>query len=141
MKKVLVLAETREGKLRNVSFEALSAAQKVAEGGEIFAALLGSSDENLASQLGNYGACKVYLVANDQLRQYTADGYTRVLNQLVKDIDPDAIFMGHTAIGKDIGPRSARLGLGLVSDITDLRGGCRGGLVYDRFMREKLFKK
>lgn len=121
MKKVLVLAETREGKLRNVSFEALSAAQKVAEGGEIFAALLGSSDENLASQLGTYGACKVYLVANDQLRQYTADGYTRVLNQLVKDIDPDAIFMGHTAIGKDISPRlAARLGLGLVSDITDL---------------------
>lgn len=121
MTKVLVLAEIRDGKLRNVSFEALSAAQKVAEGGEVVAAVLGSSDDKLASELAHYGANKVYLVTNGELTQYTPDAFTQALTQLINDVNPDAVFMGHTAIGKDLAPRTAqRLGLGLVSDITDL---------------------
>lgn len=40
-KKVLVLAETRDGKLRNVAMEALVAARTIAAGGEIAAALFG----------------------------------------------------------------------------------------------------
>ncbi len=38
-RKVLVLGEARDGGLRNVSFEAISAASTVADGGEIIAAL------------------------------------------------------------------------------------------------------
>ena len=132
VRKVLVVAETRDGKLRNVSCEALSAAQIAAEGGEILAALLGSDDKALATELGRYGASKVYMAANDQLRQYTVDAYTQVLNQLVKKVDPDVIFMGHTAIGKDLAPRlAARLDVGLVSDIIDI-GVEDGDLMFTR---------
>jgi electron transfer flavoprotein alpha subunit len=45
-KKVLVLAEMREGNIRNVSFEALSAARVVSQDGEIIAAVLGSKAGN-----------------------------------------------------------------------------------------------
>lgn len=121
MRKILVLAEIRDGKLRNVSFEALSAAQKAAEGGEVIAAVLGSSDEKLVSELAQYGANKVILVTNGELTQYTPDAYTQAFTQLIRDVNPDAVFLGHTAIGKDLAPRTAqRLGSGLVSDITDL---------------------
>lgn len=121
MRKVLVLAEIRNGKLRNISFEALSAAQKIAEGGEILAAVLGSSDEKLVSELAQYGANKVYLVSNGELAQYTPDSFTQALTQLIHDVNPDVVFVGHTAIGKDLAPRVAqRLGLGLISDITEL---------------------
>ncbi|MEW9670785.1 electron transfer flavoprotein subunit alpha/FixB family protein [Ammoniphilus sp. 3BR4] len=120
-RKVLVLAETRDGALRNVSFEALSAAQKVAEGGEIVAAVLGKVNEGYAEALAQYGASKVIHVNHEQLFQYTPDAYTQAFTQLYKQVSPDVIFMGQTAIGKDLAPRAAaRLGLGLVSDITDL---------------------
>lgn len=125
-KKVLVMAETRDGNLRNVSFEALSAAQKVAEGGEILAALLGSGAAQFASSLGPYGADRVYTVPDERLDQYTPDAYVQAFTQLVKDTNPDVIFMGHTSIGKDLAPRVAsKLGLGLISDVTDvaLEGG------------------
>jgi electron transfer flavoprotein alpha subunit len=39
---VLVLADVRDGKLRNVSLESLAAARKVADGGSVTAAVFGS---------------------------------------------------------------------------------------------------
>lgn len=120
-KKVLVLAETRDGNVRNVSFEALSAAQKVAEGGEIIAALLGSGASPFVSSLARYGADKVYTVSDERLDQYTPDAYVQAFTQLVKETSPDVIFMGHTSIGKDLAPRMAsKLGLGLISDVTNV---------------------
>jgi electron transfer flavoprotein alpha subunit len=121
-KKVLVFAETRGGNLRNVSFEALTAAQQVADGGEIVAAVFGSDAAQYVSSLASYGANKVYVAANEQLNQYTTDGYSQAFLQVSNDVNPDAIFMGHTSVGKDLAPRiAARLGLGLISDITDLQ--------------------
>ncbi|MEW9673706.1 electron transfer flavoprotein subunit alpha/FixB family protein [Ammoniphilus sp. 3BR4] len=120
-RKVLVLAEIRDGNLRNVSFEALSAAQKVAEGGEIIAAVFGSCDSRYVSELAQYGPNKIYLVENEKLNQYTTDAFSQALTQLWGEVNPDVVLLGHTAIGKDLAPRvAARLGLGLVSDIIDL---------------------
>ncbi|WCK53714.1 electron transfer flavoprotein subunit alpha/FixB family protein [Aneurinibacillus sp. Ricciae_BoGa-3] len=120
-KKVLVIAETRDGNLRNVSFEALAAASRVADGGEVSAVILGSDAGNYVDQLGQYGASKVYVVSNNALSSYTTDAYFQALRQAIETVQPDAIFMPHTAIGKDVAPRlAARLNLGLVSDVVDL---------------------
>jgi len=120
-RKVLVLAEIRDGVLRNVSFEALSAAQKIAEGGEIAAAVFGQGISGVASQLAQYGANQVYLVEDEHLKQYTPDAFTQAMVQLLTKVDPDVILLGHTAIGKDLAPRvAAKLGLGLISDVTEL---------------------
>ncbi|MBP1930357.1 electron transfer flavoprotein subunit alpha/FixB family protein [Ammoniphilus resinae] len=120
-RKVLVLAETRDGVLRNVSFEALSAAQKIAEGGEIAAAVFGQGISGVASQLAQYGANQVYLVEDENLKQYTPDAFTQATVQILAKVEPDVILLGHTAIGKDLAPRvAAKLGLGLISDATEL---------------------
>lgn len=119
MKKVLVLAEARDGQLRNVSFEALSAAQAIAGGGEITAAVFGPGASAYADALAHYGAAKVVVVENDALSQYTPDGYSQAFTQVVAQLEPDAIVIGHTAIGRDLAPRmAARLGYGLISDVT-----------------------
>ncbi|HZG15920.1 MAG TPA: electron transfer flavoprotein subunit alpha/FixB family protein [Candidatus Bathyarchaeia archaeon] len=124
MKKVLVLAETRDNQLRNVSFEALAAAATIAEGGEVVAAIFGGADEALANKLAEYGAGKVYLVKHDALNAYTPDAYTQALTQVIEQVGPDAIVTGHTAIGRDLAPRvAARLGYGLVSDATGIEAG------------------
>ncbi|TCS96660.1 electron transfer flavoprotein subunit alpha/FixB family protein [Hazenella coriacea] len=120
-KHVLVLADVRDGKLRNVSMEALAAAKMVADGGSITAAVLGSYGKELAETLAHHGAERVVVVENKELDQYTTDAYFQVLKKVVDHVKPDAIFTGHTAVGRDVSPRlAARLGIGLISDCTHI---------------------
>ena len=120
-KKVLVLGEVRDGALRNVSFEAIAAGKKVAQGGEVVGVLIGESISGFADQLIHYGADRVATVENEKLAQYTSDGYSQALLAVVDREDPEAIIFGHTALGKDLSPKIAsRLQAGLISDVTAL---------------------
>ncbi|XKH50913.1 electron transfer flavoprotein subunit alpha/FixB family protein [Chryseomicrobium palamuruense] len=121
--KVLVLAESREGSLRNVSFEAIAAGKKISGGGEVVSVLLGDSVGDLAAELGAYGADRVITVEHPHLKQYTSDGYAQALMAVFEQEKPDAIVFGHTALGKDLSPKvAAKLQVGLVSDVTDIEG-------------------
>lgn len=118
-KKVLVLTEVKNDKFRNVSFEALTVARQVAQGGEISAAIFGSGASRFVEEIKKYGPHKVYIVDDEALNVYTMDGYTHALSQLIEEIQADIVLMGHTSIGKDLAPRvAARLDSGLVSDCT-----------------------
>jgi electron transfer flavoprotein alpha subunit len=120
-KSMLVFAETRDGQLRNVSLESLSAAKKLANGGIIQAVLFGSETSVHVETLAHYGVDKVYVVENTQLNQYTNDAYTQAFIQVMDAVKPDAVLLGHTAIGRDFAPRvAARMGLGIISDCTDV---------------------
>lgn len=120
-KKVLVYAETREGQLRNVSLECLTAAKRVANGGSVEAVLFGSDKEKYVDVLAHHGADKVYLVEDAKLDQYSSEAYSQAFRQVVEQVQPDVIFLGHTANGRDFAPRvAARLNLGMISDIVDL---------------------
>jgi len=118
---VLVIAEAKDGRLRNVTFETIAAGKTIANGGKISVAALGSSAASYSNELAHYGADEIILIQNKELDQYTPDGYAQVLTALIRDLQPDAILLGHTAIGKDIAPRvAARLGLGLITDCTQI---------------------
>ncbi|MEK4031236.1 electron transfer flavoprotein subunit alpha/FixB family protein [Pseudobacillus sp. FSL P4-0506] len=120
-KKVLVMGEARDGALRNVSFEAMAAGKKVAQGGEVAGVLIGESISGLAEQLIHYGADRVAVVEHEKLAQYTSDGYSQALLAVVDRENPDAIIFCHTALGKDLSPKIAsRLQAGLISDATAL---------------------
>jgi electron transfer flavoprotein alpha subunit len=120
-KKVAVLAEIRDGSLRNVSFEGLAAARKIAEGGEVLAVLAGASVGTLAQEMIHYGADRVVTVEDEKLAQYTPDGFSQAFLSVVEQEGPEAIVFGHTALGKDLAPKIAsRLGCGLISDAVDV---------------------
>lgn len=120
-KKVLVLAESKEGKLRNVSFEALTVAQQLAEGGEVAAALFGSGAATYLEEISKYGADKLYVADEEKLSVNTTEAYVQALHQLIQKVEADVILLGHTAMGKDLAPRvAARLGIGLISDCTEV---------------------
>jgi len=124
MRKVLVFAEVRDGQLRNVSLEALAAAKVIAEGGEVVAGLFSPDAQEHAKVLGQHGASQVYVGYHEALARYTPDAYVQALVQLVELVSPDAVVLGHTAIGRDVAPRvAARLGCGLVSDVTVVEAG------------------
>lgn len=120
-RKVLVLAELKDNKLRNVSFEAIAAAKTIAEGGEVVSLLLGEAVESLANELVQYGADRVVVVEDEKLAQYSSDGFSQAVLAVVEDEDPEAIVFGHTALGKDLSPKVAsKLDAGLVSDVVDV---------------------
>ena len=131
-RKVLVLGETRDGSLRNVSFEAIGAAKLAAEGGEIVGVLIGKEVQALGSELIQYGADRVVTVEDEKLGQYTSDGYAQAFLAVIDAESPEGIFFGHTALGKDLAPRIAgKLDSGLISDVTDMEVS-GGNLVFTR---------
>ncbi|ANU12775.1 Electron transfer flavoprotein, alpha subunit [Planococcus halocryophilus Or1] len=122
-KKVLVLGETREGALRNVSFEAIAAAKKISGGGEVVGVLIGDAVADFGAELVAYGADRVVTVEHPHLKSYTSDGYGQAFMAVVEQESPEGLVFGHTAVGKDLAPKIAsKLQAGLISDVTDIEG-------------------
>ncbi|MED3661854.1 electron transfer flavoprotein subunit alpha/FixB family protein [Ureibacillus sp. FSL K6-8385] len=120
-KNVLVVAERRDGVLRNVSLEVLSAARKIANGGTVTAVVFGKGPGGEAQQLARHGADRVYVVTNEELNAYSTDAYSQAFMEVFSIVEPDAVLIGHTATGRDLAPRvAARLNAGLISDCTGL---------------------
>ncbi|KEF39530.1 electron transfer flavoprotein alpha subunit apoprotein [Schinkia azotoformans MEV2011] len=131
-RKVLVLGEVREGNLRNVSYEAVAAGKLIAEGGEVVAVLIGETVASLGAAMIQYGADRVVTVENEQLKNYTPDGYAQALLAVVNAENPEGIVLGHTALGKDLSPKIAsKLGSGLVSDCVNVEV-TGGNIVFTR---------
>ncbi len=124
MPNILAVVEQRDGVLRRVSFEAVTAARRIADvvGGEVHALLIAASGgAALAPELARYGADKVLVAENDAFKLYNADGYTAAAEAAARGKDYFAVLFGATAAGKDLAPRvAARLDLPLVSDATVL---------------------
>jgi len=120
--KILVIAESKDGELRNASFEAIAAAKQVNDSAEVVALLLDHTDlADRAQEMIQYGADRAITVVNDQLEHYTSDGYGQAIIEVIEDESPSIIVMGHTSIGKDVTPKiAAKLNLGLISDVTEL---------------------
>lgn len=138
--KALVLAEAREGALRNVSFEAIAAAKQLTD--DVTAVVIGDHVQSLAQELGEYGASRVLVVEDDRLKHYTPDGYGQVLRQLIEQENPEMIVLGHTALGKDIAPKlAARLDAGLISDVVSIEGTGRDAEFVRPIYSGKAFEK
>ena len=120
--KILVVGESQDGELRNVSFETIAAAKRIKADAEVVALLLGDNDLNAqAEEMIQYGADRAITVTHDNLKNYTSEGYGQVLMEVMEEEDPYGVVMGHTAIGKDVAPKIAgRLELGLISDAIDI---------------------
>lgn len=141
-KKVLVLGEVREGVIRNVSYEAIGAAKKIADGGEIVGLLLGDNVANLTQNLIAFGADRVVTVEHPHLKSYTSDGYSQAILAVCEQEKPEAIVFGHTSLGKDLSPKvSSRLKSGLISDVTDIEGSGDSTLFIRPIYSGKAFEK
>lgn len=123
-KGVWVFCEQRDGVILSTSYQLLSEGRKLADdlGAELCGVLMGSDlNESFAKALGGYGADRVYLCDHPLLKDYTTDGYAKVLCDLVEEKKPEILLIGATNIGRDLGPRcAARLHTGLTADCTHL---------------------
>ena len=108
-KGVMIVAEVVEGKLAAIATELLGCGRKLADelGQELSAALIGSDVSGLAQEAIAFGADKVYVVDDAQLKDYQTDSYVAAMEKVVKEAMPQIILMGQTAIGRDLAPRLA----------------------------------
>jgi electron transfer flavoprotein alpha subunit len=116
---ILVLAEHRGGIFNKTSFEAIAAAQAIATDLQepVNAVVLGSGVHDLARQITTYHLSKVIYVENEGLAEYTADGYSDAMDQIVRKLDPRYVIMAHTYMVRDFAPKlAARFSKGLISD-------------------------
>ncbi len=124
MSNILVIYEIREQKIKKISFEATSAANQLAKeiNGSVSVLLIGSTIQSLLDEPGKYGAQRIYVVDKPELEKHSPDVFADIIAKCIKEIDASFIFMGASALGKDIMPRVAfQLDSSLAQDIIDFK--------------------
>lgn len=127
MNEILVLAEHRDGELRDITFEMLGEAGKLASdaGGTVTALLLGAGVGEMAERLTSY-ADEVLVVDHGNLANFNSAVYQPVVAGVVRSREPSAVMMGNTAFGVDLAPSLAvELGAPIASDVIGV--GLDGG--------------
>ena len=122
-KDVFVFAQQVDNEISGIAFELLGKAKQLAGdlNEEVTAVLIGSGIKGLADQLAEYGADKVIVVDDPELKDYRTEPYAHALASVINEFKPDVMLVGATAIGRDLGPRvSARVHTGLTADCTQL---------------------
>ncbi len=134
--KILVIAEQRQGKWSNASFETLAAAQQIAAAlsGTVSALVIGKGVDSLATELAGKNVAEVLQVEHDLLESYTPDGYCIALKQTIESAKPQLVLFPHTYQVRDFAPKlAAMLGKGMIGDCIGYRLE-NGKLVFVRQM-------
>ena len=125
-KGVYVFAQQVDNEISSIAFELLGKAKDLAKdlSTDVTAVLIGSVVKGLADQLAEYGADKVIVVDDPELKDYRTEPYAHALASVINKYKPEIMLVGATAIGRDLGPRvSARVATGLTADCTVLEIG------------------
>ena len=125
-KGVYVFAQQVDNELSGIAFELLGKAKELAKdlNTDVTAMLLGSDVKGLVDQLAEYGADKVIVVDDPELKNYRTEPYAHAVASIINEYKPEIVLVGATAIGRDLGPRvSARVATGLTADCTVLEIG------------------
>ncbi len=121
---ILVVCETRDGKLAKSTNEALTKAREIADqiGCRVEALILGASGlEALGESTIHMGADIVLLAEDEALTTGNIDAFAAAVAPIVKERKPEIVLMTATPLGLDLAPRlGAALGTGALSDATQL---------------------
>ncbi len=126
---ILVFVEHRAGVVSKQAIEAIAAASDLAgqRGGSgsalaITAVILGAVDSAVVQEIAGYNVAKVVHATNAKLNDYTPDGYTDAMEQVVRKLEPEFVVMPHTYLVRDFAPKlAARFEKALISDCIRVR--------------------
>ena len=123
MSEVLVLVDHVDGAVRKPTYELLAIAKRLGEPSAVF---IGGSDKaaEVAEKVKAYGAEKVYVVDDAQIKGYLVAPKAEALQQLAEKTSPAAILIPSTSEGKEIAGRLAiKIDSGLITDAVDVQPG------------------
>jgi electron transfer flavoprotein alpha subunit len=126
MATALVFAEIREGAIRKVALEAVTAARTLVDaaggGGAVHAVLLGAAGvSGQAQALSDHGADVVLVVEHPALERYNPEASAAFVAERLKSGSYRVCVFSSSVQGRDLAPRVAgRLGVPVVTDVTSL---------------------
>jgi len=129
MSEILVLVDHVDGAVRKPTFELLAIAKRLGEPSAVF---IGAADkaDAAAEAVKKYGAEKVYVVDDTEIKGYLVAPKAEVLQQIAAQANPGAILITSGAEGKEIAGRLAiKLESGLITDAVDVQAGDGGSPV------------
>ena len=120
---VFVFLEQTDGALEASSLEVLGKGREIADklGVQVTGAVLGEGVHGLAEECSRRGAHTVLVAESPLLKDFTAEAYTEVVGEMVKQRDPDMLLIGATHNGTALaGMLAIKLGAGLMAHVVDL---------------------
>lgn len=127
---ILVFIEHKGGIANRSSIEAIAAAQALGSQLQqpVSAVVLGADVANLAQEIAAYDVANVIAATSVKLADYTPDAYADGMQQIVKQVEPNFVFLTHTYQVRDFAPKlAARFGKSLISDC--IRAKADGGKI------------
>jgi electron transfer flavoprotein alpha subunit len=121
MSEVLVLVDHVDGEVKKPTLELLAIAKRLGEPSAVF---IGGSDEAAAAgaKLKAFGAEKIYVVDDAEIKGYLVAPKAEALQQLVEKTSPAAVLIVSGLEGKEIAGRLAiKTGSGLITDAVDVQ--------------------
>ena len=121
--KILIYGETDEKHVSPSTKEVLGIGRKLADtlAAELVGVFIGERENENVEEAISFGADKVVVVENIELRNYHPELYLSVMEKVCKAIDPDILLMSQNFVGSDLAPRIAyRLAGSLTTDCVDL---------------------
>jgi len=123
---VLAVLEQRDGALRKISYEVVTAARRIGETVEGVVCATGAVTG--ADHLGRFGADKVVTLTHAAFAKYNPEGCAQAIAERAKAGGYAAVLFAASATGKDLAPRvAAKLGVGLAADCTEI--AAEGGAI------------
>lgn len=124
MGNILAYAETRDGALRPVAAEVVSAARKLADGldAKVAAIVVGGPGSTAAAgDLARFGADRILVAEAESLALYQPDAAVDLMAAAVASTEPAAVLFPASAQGKDLSARvAANLGQPVASEVTEI---------------------
>ena len=95
---ILAILEQRGGAWHRMSWETLAAAQQLGEELQqpVSAAVVGDDVSAPAGELAGKRLKRVHAVEHALLKEYTPDGYSAALRQLIAAVKPRVVLFPHT---------------------------------------------
>jgi electron transfer flavoprotein alpha subunit len=124
MSEVLVVIDHADGEVKKPTYELLTIARRLGEPSAVF---FGSPDQGdaVTEKVKKYGAGKVYVIDDAQIKGFLVAPKAEALQQLVEKAgDVAAILVPSTFEGKEVAARLAiKLESGLITDAVDVQEG------------------
>ena len=123
MSEVLVLVDHVGGTVRKTTNEMLTIARRLGEPSAVF---IGATDkaDGVVEAVKKYGAEKVYVVDDAEIKGYLVAPKAEVLAQLMEKASPGAVLISSSGEGKEIAGRLAiKAESGLITDAVDVQAG------------------
>ena len=143
MGEIFVVAEHRQGELREVTNQMLWKADELCRehSHELTAVVIGGKDMPFVNDIAER-ADRVILVEDDSLKDFNTDLYKEIIIRIINEHNPFLILMGHTPWGMNLAPSVAiKTGFPIASDCVDISIEDNSPRIIRQIYNGKLFSK